>query len=807
MTASAAPPKHARPVFEVVVAAVPGVPLLAALANSLNAISGERYGRSLQVRIASTGILLSFLAASWVLLEVVAQPGPREVVIGRWLTSGTLAVDFAFLIDPLAAVMMFVTTSISFLVTVFSTDYMHNERGFARFFAVLPLFVAAMLVLVMGNNYVLLFLGWEAVGVCSYMLISFYQERAAAAGAGTKAFVMNRIGDAGFLLGIFLIFASFGTTDYQEVFALLPDLDSGTATLIGLCLLLGAVGKSAQLPLATWLPKAMEGPTPSSALIHAATMVTAGVYMISRSHVLYEHAPDALLVVALIGAATAVYGGVSGLVQTDIKSVLAYSTTTQLGLMFLACGLGAYSVAIFHLVAHAYFKTYLFLTAPSILHQLHGGADVREPGAARQPVPRAFALALVAASALVMVAFTAQWWRGDRLGAAPASGAAILLALGVIAAFSSAFAAARMAQSALQSATHGDHSEGPSAHWMTGQLLLLIAALSAVGFAAGILPGGVPDSWFQKLLGSTAAASPGIPAGLWVLALVLLGLLLLLIFSAWATTMYVDRFRSEQPGLMFFRRRRLYNLVLNRFWLDELFGAAVIRPVRRLGRALDSFDTRVIDSFTGAPPAARRLPEAAGTWEERILESGAAAAVVAPRGDLAMPASSWDDERRREAEATAADAAGVLGWLTSKSAIAARQVETEIGTATGILGLAAKAGADASGWIETEVGRHSPGGGGRGVVGVVAATSTWFEQTFIERASALMAQLTELFARVSAGIERAVFHSGIHVGMPRAGSRIADVLIRTEEILGRRTVVGVIVVAWLIALAAGVLWP
>ncbi|MFN2448093.1 MAG: NADH-quinone oxidoreductase subunit L [Vicinamibacterales bacterium] len=792
--------------FDIVVAAIPGLPLLAALANGLNGLVGERYPRAVQVRVASGAILLSFLGASWVLLQVVLQPAAREVVIGRWLTSGDLAVNFAFLIDPLSAVMMLVTTSISFLIAVFSIDYMHNERGFSRFFSVLPLFVAAMLVLVMGANYVLLFLGWEAVGVCSYLLISFYQDRAAAAQAGTKAFVMNRIGDAGFLLGIFLLFSNLGTTDYQSVFARVPDLETSTATAIGLCLLLGAVGKSAQLPLATWLPRAMEGPTPSSALIHAATMVTAGVYMISRSQVLYDHAPDALLVVALVGAATAVYGGVVGLVQTDIKSVLAYSTTTQLGLMFLACGLGAYAVAIFHLAAHAFFKTYLFLTAPSILHHLHGGADVHEAGPARQSVPGVFTLALVTASGLVSIAFLLWWRRRDLIDGAGGAGLSILLALGLIAAFSAAFAAARMAHVAFQGGTHGGHDHGPSPTVVAVQLLGLTAAIVAVGLAIGLVPGGVPGSWFQQLLAPAVATTPRIPPGSWVFGLLLLGLLIALIFSAWFTTLYVDRFRPEQPGLMFFRRRRLYNLVLNRFWLDELYDALIVRPVWKLGRALDSFDTKVIDWFTGAPPAPQKVRTAVETWEERLLASRAAGAAVGPRGEMAMPSSTWEEEERREKDATATEATGVFGWLTRTSALTARRVETEIGEATGVLGWMTSVGADASGWVETEVERHSPGGGGGRLVGTVAAVSTWFERTFIERASEFVTQLAELAAVVSAAVERIVFHSGIHVGMPRASSRLASALIRTEELLGRRGVIGSIVAAWLLALVARLLW-
>ena len=293
--------------FELIVVLIPALPLLAAVANSLNGAFGERYSRAVQVRLAAASVFASLLGSVWCLVRVLDDES-REVVLYRWLWSGDFSANFAFLIDPLSTVMMLVTTSISFIITIFSINYMHNERGFARFFSVLPLFVAAMLILVMANNYVLLFLGWESVGVCSYLLINFYQDRPAAARAGTKAFVMNRVGDAGFLIGIFLMFNSFGTTDYLSVFSRAAAIDSATATAICIFLTLGAIGKSAQLPLATWLARAMEGPTPSSALIHAATMVTAGVYMITRSRALFAEAPDAMLFVAIVGAATALYG-------------------------------------------------------------------------------------------------------------------------------------------------------------------------------------------------------------------------------------------------------------------------------------------------------------------------------------------------------------------------------------------------------------------------------------------------------------------------------------------------------------------
>ena len=372
--------------FELIVTLIVALPLAAALANTLNLLAGEKlYGWRAVQNITVGATLLSFLGSLWVFWQILLDPTPREVLLYRWLVSGDLAVDIAFLIDTLSGIMMLEVTGFAFMIGKFSINYMHNDFSFSRYFSAFALFVFSMLILVMGNNYVMLFVGWESVGVCSYLLIGHYYERVSAARAGTKAFVMNRIGDAGFLMGIFLIAANFGTVNYAEVFARLDTIDTATATATGLCLLLGAIGKSAQLPLGTWLSKAMEGPTPSSALIHAATMVTAGVYLIVRSHELYNMAPNALLVIAIVGAVTALYGAMAGQTVSDIKGILAFSTTTQLGLMILACGLGAYVLAIFHLVAHAFLKSFLFLTAPSILHHLHGNPLASRPEQSELP--------------------------------------------------------------------------------------------------------------------------------------------------------------------------------------------------------------------------------------------------------------------------------------------------------------------------------------------------------------------------------------------------------------------------------------
>ncbi|MGH3088671.1 MAG: NADH-quinone oxidoreductase subunit L [Rubrobacteraceae bacterium] len=799
--------------FELLVILIVGLPLLAALANGINALFGERYSYVVVYRLACGAILVSFLGAVWVFVGVLLDPTPREVVVYRWLFSGDLNVDFAFLIDSLSAIMMLVTTGVGFLIAVFSVNYMHNERGFSRFFTVTPLFIFAMLVLVMANNYVLLFLGWESVGVCSYLLIGYYYERPASAKAGTNAFVMNRIGDAGYLIGIFLIVATFQTTDDQGVFSQADTASTGTLTAIGLCRLVGAVGKSAQLPLTTWLARAMEGPTPSSALIHAATMVTAGVYMIARSHTIYDLAPNALLAVAIVGAATALFGAVVGLVQTDIKSILAYSTTSQLGLMFLACGLGAYPVAIFHLTAHAFFKTLLFLTAPSILHHLHGGADARKVGRVKESVPVVYQLFLVGAVGLLALPFVSVWWQSDALDAF-SGGLYILLAVGVIAVFAAAFATGRMVHESFHEDGHGEHEH--RSQWKFVAPLVILAAIAGVGVFLGVLPGGVSGTWFQEFLAPVVSGRPGVPDGSLPLALVLLGLLILLLVAGWFAPLYLDRFRPERPGLLFFKTRGVYNLALNRFWLDEFYDMAFVRTSKRLGRLFERMDAAFIDRATGVQAPVSRIQTARETWEEQRLIS-----------QVVEPTSTWEDEEEREGRATPAPgvlgtltrvggdtsgwveregigrAPGILGWLTRVSGDASGWVEREgVGRAPGILGALTRVGGDASDWVERGV-RRAPGALGW-IAGLSGRISTGIERG-IDRMPDGLEKMTEVVVSVSAWIEKATF-TGVHVSMPQASGALGRAMTKTEEVIGRPAVIGSIVIVSLSAVLIRTLW-
>jgi NADH-quinone oxidoreductase subunit L len=371
------------------------IPLLPLAGAAINGFFGKKASRGGVSAVALLGSGAAFAMALWVALRFSGLSLPYQEFFAHWIRSGNFTVDFAFYLDQLSLVMLLVVTGVGFLIHVYSIGYMWDDPSYYRFFTYLNLFMFFMLTLVLANNYLLMFIGWEGVGLASYLLIGFWFTKDSAASAGKKAFIVNRIGDFGFLIGLFLLIQHFGSLNFHRVFEAVRPLPAETSgagllTAIGILLMVGACGKSAQIPLYVWLPDAMEGPTPVSALIHAATMVTAGVYMVSRSHIIFERAPIALTVVAIIGTLTAFFAATIGIAQTDIKKVLAYSTISQLGYMFMACGVGAFSAGIFHLMTHALFKGLLFLAAGSVIHAVGGEQDMRRMGGLRTTIPFTF---------------------------------------------------------------------------------------------------------------------------------------------------------------------------------------------------------------------------------------------------------------------------------------------------------------------------------------------------------------------------------------------------------------------------------
>src|SRR5687767_8160970 len=385
---------------------------------------GRRLPKGVSGGLASLAMLASFAVSAmavWQLVGMAPEQRAIEQVVYTWIASDDLSLDLTFRVDQLSALMILVITGIGSLIHIYSTSYMHEETDseFARYFSYLNLFASFMLVLVLGSSFPVMFVGWEGVGLCSYLLIGFYYQKKSASDAGKKAFILNRIGDYAFILGMLALFTQFRTLDFQAVAAavaaLPPESSFGILSIATLLLFIGATGKSAQIPLYTWLPDAMEGPTPVSALIHAATMVTAGVYMIGRNAVLFSAAPETMLIVAVIGAATALMAGTIGLVQNDIKRVLAYSTVSQLGLMFLAMGVGAFGAGIFHLYTHAFFKALLFLGSGAVIHALHGEQDIRNMGGLKSYLPVTFWTFLIGSLAIAGVPFLSGFFSKDEI--------------------------------------------------------------------------------------------------------------------------------------------------------------------------------------------------------------------------------------------------------------------------------------------------------------------------------------------------------------------------------------------------------
>jgi NADH-quinone oxidoreductase subunit L len=572
---------------------IPALPLLGFL---LNGALGRRFSKSVIDAIAVGSSALSLL---WV-LKVLHALAPLETLhVERyftWIASGALQVPVELAVDRLTAVMLLVVTGVGTLIHIYATGYMAGEDGYYRFFAYLNLFMFFMLMLVLANNYLLLFVGWEGVGLCSYLLIGFYYLKKSATNAGNKAFIVNRIGDFGFSLAIFLIFVTFGTLDIPAVLAVVGPMpveqSAGVLTLICLLLLVGATGKSAQVPLYVWLPDAMEGPTPVSALIHAATMVTAGVYMIARSAPLFLHAPIAMETVAVVGLITAVMAATIGITQFDIKRVFAYSTVSQLGYMFLALGVGAFSAGIWHLVTHAFFKALLFLGAGSVIHALHNEQDMRHMGGLRAKIPITFATLACAWVAISGVPFTSGWYSKEAILGAVHHHSPLMYWIAVITAGITAFYVSRSMFMTFwgEYRGHAHPHESPPVMWVP---LAVLAALSILGGILFNVPEILAPIFPVAELGHNILLEViGSAAGLAGIAI------------AW----FVYLGRPGLAGRIAERLGALYQLVYNKYFVDEFYDATVVKPVIEGSRTLlwRGFDVAVIDGAVNGVGALSR---------------------------------------------------------------------------------------------------------------------------------------------------------------------------------------------------------
>jgi NADH-quinone oxidoreductase subunit L len=613
------------------------IPLFPLLGSAINASMGRRLPKAVSGGLASLVMLASFAVSVMVVWQLANLAPPQRVVeqtLYTWIASGDFVLDLTLRADPLAAVMILVITGIGSLIHIYSTAYMDEESDpeYARYFSYLNLFAFFMLVLVLGANFLVLFIGWEGVGLCSYLLIGFWFEKKSAADAGKKAFVVNRIGDYAFILGTLLLFVRFGTLDFQRIASavapLAPDSDFGPLSLATLLLFIGATGKSAQIPLYVWLPDAMEGPTPVSALIHAATMVTAGVYMIGRNAVLFGHAPETMAVVAVIGAATALMAGTIGLVQNDIKRVLAYSTVSQLGYMFLAMGVGAFGAGIFHLYTHAFFKACLFLGSGAVIHALHGEQDIRNMGGLKAGLPVTYWTFLIGSLAIAGVPGLAGFFSKDEiLFETFAHGHTILWIIGIVTSLLTATYMFRLVFLTFhgerrhaaptpepaeeeEPAAHPSHQLHPSHQSHVHEapramaLALVVLALGSVlagyvGFPEALGGRNALQSWLAPSFsarsvttlatgqvgepgqaggaGEASRAEAGSERGL-ELSLMVVSSVVAIVGIGLAAFIWLkrreiaDRVAATFPGV--------YRVLLNKYYVDEVYDATIVQPIR-----------------------------------------------------------------------------------------------------------------------------------------------------------------------------------------------------------------------------------
>jgi NADH-quinone oxidoreductase subunit L len=649
------------------------IPVLPLVGAAINGLFGKRFSRQTVLAIALGFSGAAFVMALWIAAQFSSFL-PLLENLAPWIRAGDFQVDFAFYLDQLSLVMLLVVTGVGFLIHIYSVGYMWEEAGFYRFFAYLNLFMFFMLTLVLASNYLLMFIGWEGVGLASYLLIGFWLTKDSAASAGKKAFIVNRIGDFGFLIALFLMIKHFGSLNFVQVFRIVSGMpaevaSAGLLTAIGLLLMVGAAGKSAQLPLYVWLPDAMEGPTPVSALIHAATMVTAGVYMVARSHVIFDRAPQALMVVAIIGTLTALFAATIGVCQTDIKKVLAYSTISQLGYMFMACGVAAYSAGIFHLMTHAFFKGLLFLAAGSVIHAVGGEQDMRRMGGLRHHIPWTFWTMTAATFAIAGFPPFAGFFSKDAIlwkAFSSPYGSWVYWAIGVFTAFLTSFYMFRLwfltffGEYRGEAAGHGDdhiqvinsQAGAPAPHGHGGihesptimlVPLVILAVLSICGgwvgserfdrFLSPALHSGVTAYSAEEAAPATSTPEPKEQGGSETL---LTGISVLAAVSGLFLAWLLYHRRPQLPQEVAQALGGFYEAVVHKYYVDEIYAAVFVKPlINGSTRILwQGIDRDVIDAtLDSSAEGAREVSDAVRHMQSGNLRSyagwiAAGAAVV-----------------------------------------------------------------------------------------------------------------------------------------------------------------------------------
>ena len=607
------------------------IPILPLAGAAINGFLGRKASRPGVTAVALLSSGAAFAWALWVAARFSSLSLPYQEFFAHWIRSGNFSADFAFYLDQLSLVMLLVVTGVGFLIHIYSVGYMWDDSSYYRFFSYLNLFMFFMLTLVLANNYLLMFIGWEGVGLASYLLIGFWFTKDSAASAGKKAFIVNRIGDFGFLIALFLLIKHFGSLNFEQVFGAVVPLQPETAgagllTTIGILLMIGACGKSAQIPLYIWLPDAMEGPTPVSALIHAATMVTAGVYMVARSHVIFDRAPTALTVVAIIGTLTAFFAATIGIAQTDIKKVLAYSTISQLGYMFMACGVGAFSAGIFHLMTHAFFKGLLFLGAGSVIHAVGGEQDMRKMGGLKSFIPWTFLTMGIATLAIAGVPPLAGFWSKDEILWKAYQVSAVYWVIGVVTAFITSFYMFRLLYmtffgdyrgAQVDGQRHDAHGHGEPHESPMVMLapLMILAVLSLVG---GLVGWGNHFEHFLAPVFGTAEPATGAASGL--TEYLLMGVSVLVAFAGWGLAYLLYYERPELPQKIANSLGGFYQAVVHKYYIDELYAAVFVKPlIDGSTRILwQDVDRKIIDAAVNdAGDGARHVSD-----EVRHMQSG-----------------------------------------------------------------------------------------------------------------------------------------------------------------------------------------
>lgn len=579
------------------------IPLLPLLGFIINGLGRNILSKPVAGIIGSTVVFAAFVMS---VLAFVELQGSNEkaftLLLFDWISAGSLNVPLSFLYDPLSAMMLLIITGVGFLIHIYSIGYMQADSGFAKFFSYLNLFIFFMLLLVLGSNYLVMFIGWEGVGLCSYLLIGFWYTNDSYASAAKKAFVVNRIGDLGFIIGVFFILSTFGSIEFAHIFPAASAMMPGNATIGWICFLLfiGACGKSAQLPLFTWLPDAMAGPTPVSALIHAATMVTAGVYMIARSSILFDLAPYVQHIIAVVGLATALIAAMIAVSQTDIKKVLAYSTVSQLGYMFLGLGVGAYTGSFFHVITHAMFKALLFLGAGSVIHAMHHGQDMREMGGLKKKMPVTFATMLIATIAISGIPPFSGFFSKDEILAHVYEYDKLMWFLGIFGAMLTAFYMFRMLFLTFFNTYRGTHHAEDKIHESPATMKIPLIILAFFSAVAGMI--GIPEvlggkHWLSAWL--APAVSKGSELGLdhateWVLMSV--SVLSALVAIAVAYYKYISK--REVPLADAAERPVLTRWSYRKFYFDELYDFLFVRPLNAFSTFFYRiFDKKIIDGL------------------------------------------------------------------------------------------------------------------------------------------------------------------------------------------------------------------